>query len=112
MAEKLLDISKVDPYNGAEVRAFGQLVTSLFQENGMIVMFQEPSKSKMNLVPIAEDWLWMVKENIGKIDVKYKTSILEKYEMLYIYIYQDMPDRTELDHQRFSVVQYCQAIRI
>lgn len=40
MAEKLLDISKVDPYNGAEVRAFGQLVTSLFQENGMIVMFQ------------------------------------------------------------------------
>lgn len=104
MTEKFPDISEVDVTNGEDVKGFGKLIISLLHEKGRIVIGGTPSARQKKLIAIAELWLDMVKKNVARLGVEHRTLLMDRYDILYRYVYHSMPDMAFVNSQRYSVV--------
>lgn len=105
MAEKFPDILKVDVTDGDDVKGFGRLLISLLHEDGKIQMFGTPSARQMKLMAIIEQWLVIVYENVEEIGVEHRAILMDRYDMLYRYACQSVPDMLFINRQKYSVVE-------
>lgn len=105
MAEKFPDISKIDVTSGDDVTGFGRLIISLLHENGRIVVNGKPSARQRKLMAITESWLDIVWENVGLLGAEYRAILMDRYDILYRYVYRSIPDMAFIDSQRYSVIE-------
>ncbi len=104
MTEKSPNISEVDVTNGNDLNGFGRLLIWLLHENGRIQMYGTPSARQKKLIPIIEQWLVMVRNNVGMLGAEHRTILMDRYDMLYRYVCSSTPDLSFINQQRYSVV--------